>query len=155
MPGVDRIKLDRVGTEIARATSIVRYAPHSLFTHHVHTGGEKIFVVDDIFGYEHGQYPAGTYLVNPTGTAYQPQIRAEGATLFMKLQQFDRADSFQCAINTRTQPWHFRTVAGLSVLSLNKIRAEHLALVQWDPNTYFNQHSHCGGEEIFVLEDTF
>lgn len=121
----------------------------------MHTDGEKIFIVDGIFSDEHGQYPAGTYLGNPTRTKCQPQIRAEGATLFIKLQQCDRADSFQYAINTRTKPWHFETVAGQSVLSLNKFRAEHLALFQWDPNTYFNQHSHCGGEEIFVLEGIF
>ncbi len=153
--GVDRVKLDRIGNEIARATSIVRYVPHSLFTPHVHKGGEEIFVIDGIFGDEHGQYPAGTYLRNPTGTAHQPQIRAEGATLFVKLQQFDPADSHQCAIDTLAQPWHFGTVAGLSVMSLHKFRSEQVALVRWNPNTQFNQHSHWGGEEIFILEGTF
>ena len=29
MPGVDRRMLDRIGNEVARATSIVRYAPGS------------------------------------------------------------------------------------------------------------------------------
>jgi len=29
MPGVDRRMLDRIGDEVARATSIVRYAPGS------------------------------------------------------------------------------------------------------------------------------
>ena len=31
MPGVERRMLDRIGNEIARATSIVRYAPGSHF----------------------------------------------------------------------------------------------------------------------------
>src|SRR6516162_325533 len=31
IPGVDRRMLDRIGDEVARATSIVRYAPHSRF----------------------------------------------------------------------------------------------------------------------------
>ena len=39
MPGVDRRMLDRIGDEVARATSIVRYAPGSAFSSHVHTGG--------------------------------------------------------------------------------------------------------------------
>ncbi|NNK78773.1 MAG: cupin, partial [Litoreibacter sp.] len=41
MPGVDRRMLDRIGDEVARATSIVRYAPESHFSAHVHTGGEE------------------------------------------------------------------------------------------------------------------
>ena len=32
MPGVDRRMLDRIGDEVARATSIVRYAPGSAFS---------------------------------------------------------------------------------------------------------------------------
>ena len=33
--GVERVMLDRVGAEKARATSIVRYAPESYFPHHM------------------------------------------------------------------------------------------------------------------------
>ena len=43
-PGVERRMLDRVGGEVARATSIVRYAPGSRFARHVHGGGEEILV---------------------------------------------------------------------------------------------------------------
>ena len=32
IPGVDRRMLDRIGDEVARATSIVRYARHSRFS---------------------------------------------------------------------------------------------------------------------------
>ncbi|MEM7537104.1 MAG: cupin domain-containing protein, partial [Chloroflexota bacterium] len=39
MAGVDRRMLDRIGDEVARATTIVRYAPNSHFSSHVHTGG--------------------------------------------------------------------------------------------------------------------
>ena len=42
LPGVERRMLDRVGGEVARATSIVRYAPGSHFDRHVHGGGEEI-----------------------------------------------------------------------------------------------------------------
>lgn len=34
MPGVERHMLDRIGAEVARATSIVRYAPESRFARH-------------------------------------------------------------------------------------------------------------------------
>ena len=41
MSGVERMMLDRIGGEISRATTIVRYAPNSEFSHHEHSGGEE------------------------------------------------------------------------------------------------------------------
>ncbi|MEM7172423.1 MAG: cupin domain-containing protein, partial [Pseudomonadota bacterium] len=38
MPGVERRMLDRLGGEVARATTIVRFAPESYFSPHVHDG---------------------------------------------------------------------------------------------------------------------
>ncbi|SFU52592.1 cupin domain-containing protein [Nitrosospira multiformis] len=67
-PGVDRRMLFRIGGEVARATSIVRYAPGSVFPRHTHGGGEEILVLDGVFQDEHGDYPAGSYLRNPPGT---------------------------------------------------------------------------------------
>jgi hypothetical protein len=39
MAGVERRMLDRIGDEVARATSIVRYVPGSHFSPHTHGGG--------------------------------------------------------------------------------------------------------------------
>ena len=44
--GVERRMLDRIGDEVARATSIVRYAPGSQFSAHTHDGGEEFIVLD-------------------------------------------------------------------------------------------------------------
>ena len=38
--------LFRLGGEVARATSIVRYAPGSAFSRHTHTGGEEILAAE-------------------------------------------------------------------------------------------------------------
>ena len=65
MKGVDRRMLDRVGDEVARATSIVRYAPHSHFSPHTHGGGEEFLVLEGVFQDEHGDFPAGSYIRNP------------------------------------------------------------------------------------------
>src|SRR5271166_6928854 len=62
MPGVERRMLDRIGGEVARATSIVRYAPGSSFAPHVHGGGEEFLVLEGVFQDEQGDYPAGTYI---------------------------------------------------------------------------------------------
>ena len=49
MAGVERRLLDRNGGEVARATSIVRYAPGSHFGRHFHGGGEEILVLEGTF----------------------------------------------------------------------------------------------------------
>jgi anti-sigma factor ChrR (cupin superfamily) len=94
MPGVDRRMLDRIGGEVARATTIVRYAPDSKFSAHTHTGGEEFIVLDGVFQDEHGDFPAGTYVRNPPTTSHTPGSEP-GCTIFVKLWQFDRNDRTQ------------------------------------------------------------
>jgi anti-sigma factor ChrR (cupin superfamily) len=155
MASVDRMMLDRDGEEVARATSIVRYAPNSEFSAHEHTGGEEYFVLDGVFSDEHGDYPAGTYVRNPIGSSHQPKVGLEGATIFVKLRQFDVRDTAQIVVDTNTELWRPGLVDGLSVMPLHEFEGEHVALVRWAPHTRFNFHQHWGGEEIFVLEGTF
>ena len=92
--GVDRRMLFRIGGEVARATSIVRYAPGSAFPRHVHHGGEEILVLDGVFQDEHGDYPAGSYFRNPPGTSHVPAAR-QGCTIFVRLWQFRAEDQAQ------------------------------------------------------------
>lgn len=60
MQGVQRYMLDRVGGEVARATSLVRYAAGARFESHTHRGGEEFLVLEGVFSDQHGDYPAGT-----------------------------------------------------------------------------------------------
>ena len=48
-------------------------------------------------------------------------------------------------------------VDGLSVLPLysQANHPESMALVHWEAGTFFHQHTHPGGEEIFVLQGCF
>ena len=46
VPGVERKMLDRIGEEVARATTIVRFAPGSAFSPHTHDGGEEYLVLE-------------------------------------------------------------------------------------------------------------
>jgi len=94
MPGVDRRMLDRIGGEVARATSIVRYAPNSKFSAHTHTGGEEFIVLDGVFQDEHGDFPAGTYVRNPPTSSHTPGSD-DGCVIFVKLWQFDMEDRTQ------------------------------------------------------------
>lgn len=152
--GVERMMLDRIGDEVARATTIVRFAPDSWFEAHTHDGGEEFLVLDGVFSDESGDYPAGSYVRNPIGTRHRPHTR-QGCAIFVKLHQFDVEDSAQFHIDTARAEFRPGLVEGLSVLPLHSAPSENVALVRWAPGTRFTPHRHWGGEEIFVLEGTF
>ena len=154
LSGVSRMMLDRVGDEVARATSIVRYEPGAGYSGHVHEGGEEIFVLSGTFSDEHGDYPAGSYLRNPPGSAHTP-YSAEGCTILVKLWQFARTDSEFVKVSTRDVRFVPGLVEGLSVLPLHEHDGVNTALVRWAPDTQFTPHTHPGGEEILVLEGCF
>ena len=155
MPGVERMMLDRIGDEVARATSLVRYAPNSTFSPHVHSGGEEFFVLEGEFGDEHAMYPAGTYVRNPIGTSHSPRVGAEGCVILVKLQQFDKQDLTPVAIDTRNAEWPERHESGQELMPLHQFQNEKVMLVRWAPNTPFKEHTHDGGEEVFVIEGCF
>lgn len=154
MPGVQRRMLERDGGEVARATSIVRYAPNSYFAEHTHGGGEEFLVLNGIFSDEHGDYPPGTYIRNPIGSKHKPFSR-EGCTIFVKLWQMHPDDEKPVVIDTKQTPWMPGLVKGLQVIPLHTCGTEIVALVKWTPGTQFQHHSHLGGEEIFVLDGVF
>lgn len=99
LPGVERRMLDRVGGEVARATSIVRYARGTSFSAHAHERGEEFLVLDGVFQDEHGDYPTGTYVRNPPGSHHTPRS-AVGCTIFVKLRQFELTDTVQSRVAT-------------------------------------------------------
>ena len=153
--GVARMMLDRIGEEIARATTIVRFEPNSEFSAHAHDGGEEYLVLEGTFRDESGDYPTGTYVRNPIGTSHTPRIGDDGCTIFVKLHQFDAEDTEQKVIDTKSAEFRPGLVDGLSVLPLHSVDGENVALVRWAPGTKFTAHQHWGGEEILVLEGTF
>ena len=79
--GVERRQLDRQGEEVARATSIVRYASGSFFAAHPLGGGEEIFVLEGVFSDEHGHYPTGSYcVIHPEPLTPLSQSRAASSS---------------------------------------------------------------------------
>ena len=68
-----RKRLHLVGPpESGQVTSVVRYQPGATFPEHGHPEGEEILVLDGTFSDEHGDWPAGTYLLNPEGFHHAP-----------------------------------------------------------------------------------
>jgi len=152
-PGVQRRMLERDGDEVARATSVVRYAPKSYFPSHVHTGGEEFIVLEGVFSDEHGDYGTGMYVRNPVGSTHEP-FTEDGCTILVKLWQMDPEDQKHVRIDTNTAAWLPGPAKGLRVMPLHTRGKEEIALAKWDPGSRFHRHTHPGGEEILVLEGT-
>ena len=73
--GVWRKPLEREAKESGHTTSIVQYEAGSAFSSHSHPLGEEIFVLEGVFSDEFGNYPAGTYIHMPKGSAHVPQSK--------------------------------------------------------------------------------
>ena len=151
--GVERRMFDRQGDELARATSIVRYAAGAKFPAHAHEFGEEILVLDGVFSDETGSYPAGTYIMNPPGSSHTP-FSESGCTLFVKLRHLGPEQTEREIVDTNSAPWFQGMVPGLTVMPLMR-QGTGSTLVRWAPQTYFNPHKHYGGEEIFVVDGVF
>jgi hypothetical protein len=154
MAGVDRRMLDRIGEEVARATSIVRYAPDSHFSPHTHGGGEEFLVLDGVFQDEHGDYPPGSYVRNPPTTRHKPGS-APGCTIFVKLWQFDADDRTEVRIDTSKRS--FAPVpdrAGVEIMPLFSDVREDVRLERWAPNAQISRDL-PGGIEVLVLDGGF
>lgn len=153
-PSVWRKRLDLAGpAEAGRVTSVVRYDPDSVFPAHPHPDGEEILVLDGVFSDQHGDYPTGTYLLNPEGFSHAP-FSKEGCVLFVKLRQYPGPNRRQIIIDTNEGAWQARTTPGFSALPLYEEdgRPESVRLVRFAAGTAFPEHDHPGGEEIFVLD---
>lgn len=151
MKGVARRMLDRIGDEVARATSIVRYDPGSHFSPHTHTGGEEFLVLDGIFEDEHGAFPAGCYIRNPPETRHTPGSEG-GCILFVKLWQFDPADRTPVRIDiNRIGGVDDASRPGAHVTPLFRDAREDVRIERWEKNATVTLDTK-GGAEILLLD---
>ena len=135
MAGVDRRMFDRIGDEVARATSIVRYAPGSHFSPHQHDGGEEFLVIAGVFQDEHGDYPTGTYVRNPPTSSHTPGS-APGCTIFVKLHQFASDDRTFTRISTdHVAPVPAAGRDGIGIIPLYHDERETVSLEVVAPHT--------------------
>jgi quercetin dioxygenase-like cupin family protein len=154
IPGVERRMLDRIGGEVARATSIVRYAPGSSFSPHVHGGGEEFLVLEGVFKDEDGEYPAGSYVRNPPQSRHTPGSRP-GCTMLVKLWQFDPEDRVQMRLDTASMSTiEASGRAGVWLIPLFKDDNEEVRLEHWDKDARIELDPK-GGLELLVLEGGF
>lgn len=148
--GVERRMLDRIGGEVARATSIVRYAAGSAFPQHTHGGGEEFLVLDGVFSDDGGDMPAGSYVRNPPGTAHAPRS-TPGCTIFVKLWQFDPTDTR--AVRRRVDDMELtpdEILPGVRAAPLHEDGRERVRLERWAPGTIAALDLPGGGEFLVL-----
>jgi anti-sigma factor ChrR (cupin superfamily) len=155
--GVERRQLDRIGSEVARATSLVRYAPASAFPPHVHGLGEEFLVLDGVFSDERGDYRVGTYVRNPPGSHHSPRT-APGCIIFVKLRQMAPSGEPRVVIDTASEHWNLGDVPGHTRIGLYAATpdaathdAERVTMERLEVGAVLPVMDCAGGEEIFVL----
>ncbi len=151
MPGVERRMLERDGEEVARVTSIVRYAPKSYFSEHSHSGGEEYLVLEGTFSDNYGDFPAGTYVRNPVSSRHTPHSES-GAIIWVKLWWMHPEDQDFVRLDTRDESlWQSSDVPGIETMPLHSFRAEETSLLRMAPGSVLAARDLPGGEEVFVL----
>jgi anti-sigma factor ChrR (cupin superfamily) len=150
-----RKRFHRVGpAESGQVTSLVRYEPNSRFPRHEHPDGEEILVLEGVFSDEHGDWHAGTYLLNPEGFSHAP-FSKPGCELFVKLRQFPGRDRQHLVIDTNAVTERPGTAAGISVRPLYEQSgfSDTMRLERWTPGTRVDRNLPLGAEFFVVHGD--
>lgn len=137
-------------------TSIVRYDAGSAFPAHDHPEGEEILVLEGVFSDEHGDWPAGTWLLNPEGFRHAP-FSKPGCLLFVKLRQAAGSARRHCETRTDRLEWTATTIEGIErkELAAQSEYADSTWLERWRAGIDLGEKRLEGGAEYLILEGSF
>lgn len=152
-PGVSRRPLDRIGGEVARATSIVRYDSDKAFPYHEHAMGEEYLVIDGVFSDNDGDFPSGTYVRNPPGSSHAPHSR-DGCIIFVKLRQMRPEGEPHVVVDTTAAEWEPAGSDGYRRIRLHEAAdgSEFVAMERLEAGASTGERRLEGGEEILLLD---
>ena len=152
-PSVWRKRLERIGpAESGRVTSVVRYDPGASFPAHDHPQGEEILVLEGVFSDERGDFPSGSYMLNPEGFRHAPRS-GPGCLLFVKLCQYGGAERETVLVETTSATWLEDSAVGVRRLPLyeSSANAESVALLRMGPGAALGRRWYEVGAELFVV----
>lgn len=154
LAGVDRRMLERDGEEVARATSVVRYAPNSFFSPHTHAMGEEFLVLAGTFSDETGDFQSGMYVRNPPASRHRPSSK-KGCLIFVKLRQMHADDSEYVRVDTHDSSlWHDRR-PGERILLLYEGFNEKVCMLSWSKGIDLGPEAFNRGVEYWVIDGQF
>lgn len=134
-------------------TMLTRFDPGGFFAPHDHPDGEEILVVQGMFADETGEYPAGSYLLNPEWFHHSP-YSPNGCITFVKLRHHGGKDRNQIRANIHLLPWVSSSIPQIKVKPLYQQPGfpETVQIERWEPGTHLFWRSESMVKEIFVLE---
>tara|TARA_B110000305_G_scaffold238036_1_gene302604 strand:+ start:4407 stop:5060 length:654 start_codon:yes stop_codon:yes gene_type:complete len=143
---VSRKRFHLVGeAETGQVTSLVQYNPGASFPAHAHPGGEEILVLKGIFSDETGDWPIGSYLLNPEGFTHAPYSKA-GCRLLVKLRQYPDLQPVRLALDSLKTA----EIDGVNAKMLHSNAIEKTIVAQLDEGQVITRKCE-GGCEGFVL----
>ena len=148
--GVERRMLERDGDEVARATSLVRYAVGSSFAPHTHGAGEEFLVLEGVFSDDTGDFPQAWYVRNPPGSRHAPRSTA-GAVIFVKLRQMPAAETAPVRIDTQNPALWQDHATGCRQALLFDAAWERVVMQRLACGHQGARERWAGGAEFFVL----
>ena len=108
-----------------------------------------------MFSDEHGDWPAGSYLLNPEGFRHAPYSR-DGCLLFVKLRQYPGTDRRHVAADAETMSWE--PVGGRrerKLLYAQPGYQDTTRLERWSADSALGELVYARGAELFVLDGSF
>jgi len=155
--GVERKLIERDGGEVARATTVVRFAPGGCFPEHTHTGGEEFVVLSGSWNDCWGKQPALTYVRNYIGSKHSPQIGDEGVVIMVKLRQMSNQhcepEHMQVDFSEQA-PWPVAK-DGVAELLLYASPHERVLAQHWASGVTAASLVPANGQEVFVVDGSF
>jgi anti-sigma factor ChrR (cupin superfamily) len=150
-----RKRLHLVGPpESGQVTSLVRFEDNSSFHQHDHPEGEEVLVLEGVFSDEYGDWPAGSYLLNPEGFRHAP-FSHEGCLLFVKLRQFPGRDRVHIAMRTEGISCQPNQLRATRQLYAQAGYVDATRLEGWSPGSILGDVDYPNGAELFVLRGAF
>jgi len=144
------------GGESGQVTSLVRYDAGASFPAHPHPGGEEILVLEGVFSDQQGDWPAGSYLLNPEGFEHAPGSE-QGCLLLVKLRQFAGDDRRHLALDSAELAWQPSEIKGVLVKQLyaDSEHPEQMRLEHWAPECGCGELHYPEGAEFYVISGEF
>lgn len=149
--GVWRKRLELVAGDPPRLTTIVRFEAGSAFDEHGHPRGEEFLVLRGTFSDASGDFPAGSYVRNPSGWRHAPYT-ATGCELFVKLCQFQPDDAARVVVDGPGVAPRETASPALTRRPLHDHGREAVALYDVAPGARAVPFDCPGGAELLVLE---
>ena len=77
LPGIGNLEVMPLHSYKGESTALVHWPAGEKFQHHVHAGGEEIYVLKGEFIDEHGRYGAGTWIRSPHMSHHTPYVEQD------------------------------------------------------------------------------